>query len=107
MPFNSLDELRAAVDLMRSVFPIVRTYLCSIPIYPGVLWSFTAASTTIDPTQVTAEAIARRLQRNNYPTGWYTPAVHQAAFALPNYLSATLGRQTPDAPTALPVPISE
>jgi len=39
-----IDELRAAVALMRRVFPIVRTYLCSIPLYPGVLWSFTAAS---------------------------------------------------------------
>ncbi len=48
-PLVMLDELLAAVERMRRVFPIVKTYLCSIPIYPGVLWSFTAASTSLDP----------------------------------------------------------
>lgn len=105
-PLVMLDELKDAVNLMRRVFPIVRTYICSIPIYPGVLWSFTAASTTIDPSVVNPAAIAARLQANGQPTGWYTPAIHTAAFALPNFLAATLGMQSPHDPAALTVPIS-
>ena len=105
-PLVMLDELIDAVERMRAVFPIVKTYLCGIPIYPGVLWSFTAASNTIDPSNVDPARIAQRLQANGKPTGWYTPALHRAAFALPNYLAARLGMQTADDPSALPVPIS-
>jgi spermidine synthase len=105
-PLVMLDELQAAVTLMRRHFPLVATYLCNIPIYPGVLWSFTAASTTLHPAQVDPAAIRTRLQRNGAPTGWYRPAIHQAAFALPNFLAAQLEMQAPDDPSALPLPIS-
>lgn len=105
-PLVMLDELKAAVNLMRRVFPIVKTYICSIPIYPGVLWSFTAASTTIDPSKVDVSNIAARLAANGHPTGWYTPAMHRAAFALPNFLGAALEITNDDAPVALSLPIS-
>ena len=105
-PLVMLDELQAAVALMRRVFPIVRTYLCNIPLYPGVLWSFTAASTSLDPVAALPSTIAARLRANGQPTGWYTPAIHHAAFALPNYLGAALGMQTLDDAAALSVPIS-
>jgi spermidine synthase len=105
-PLVMLDELLAAVALMRRVFPVVRTYLTSIPLYPGVLWSYTAASVSRDPSVIDPAAVARRLRANGHPTGWYTPAIHQAAFALPNFLAAALNMQSPDDPTALAVPIS-
>jgi len=105
-PLVMLDELIAAAARLRAVFPIVKTYLCSIPLYPGVLWSFTAASASIDPSAVDPARIAARLRRNGAPTGWYTPAVHRAAFALPNFLAAALHQQTADDPTALSLPIS-
>lgn len=105
-PLVMLDELIAAANLMRRVFPLVKTYLCSIPLYPGVLWSFTAASCGCDPEAVAPAAIADRLRANNHPTGWYTPAIHRAAFALPNFLAAALEMQTADDPAPLPVPIS-
>ena len=106
-PLVMLDELTASVKLLRRIFPIVRTYLCSIPLYPGVLWSFTAASTTLDPGTVAPAAIAARLRANGHPTGWYTPAVHAAAFALPNFLTAALELTHPDDPPALSVPVSQ
>ncbi|HOS44290.1 MAG TPA: polyamine aminopropyltransferase, partial [Armatimonadota bacterium] len=105
-PLVMLDELKDAVALMRRVFPLVRTYLCAIPLYPGVLWSFTAASVNCDPSAVAPAAIAARLRANGAPTGWYTPAIHRAAFALPNFLAAALEMQSPDDPAALPLPIS-
>lgn len=105
-PLVMLDELRDAVSLMRGVFPIVKTYICSIPIYPGVLWSFSAASMSLDPSAVNPSSIAARLRANGQPTGWYTPALHRAAFALPNFLGAALGMQSPDDPAPHPVPIS-
>jgi len=105
-PLVMLEELQAAVRLLQRVFPIVKTYLCSIPIYPGVLWSFTAASMTIDPSLAAIDTIAARLRANGAPTGWYTPAIHQAAFALPAYLAAALEIRAPHDVATHPVPIS-
>jgi len=77
-PLLMRDELDAATDRMRSVFPIVKTYLGHVPSYPGVLWSWTAGSMTLDPS----------VPRRSPPAGlrYYTPDVHRAAFALPAYL---------------------
>ncbi|MEI7832338.1 MAG: polyamine aminopropyltransferase [bacterium] len=105
-PLVMLDELHVATTRLKEVFPIVRTYICNIPIYPGVMWSFTAASTTLDPTAVLQATIAQRLKANGQPTGWYTPAIHHAAFALPNFLGAILKTQETDDPAAFPVPVS-
>jgi spermidine synthase len=79
-PLLMRDELDAATSRMRSVFSIVGTYLGHVPSYPGVLWSWTAGSTTLDPG----------VPRRSAPTGlrYYTPEVHRAAFALPAYLQA-------------------
>jgi len=77
-PLLMRDELDAAAGRMRSVFPIVKTYLGHVPSYPGVLWSWTAGSAALDPS----------IPRRSPPAGlrYYTPDVHRAAFALPAYL---------------------
>ncbi|MFN8632635.1 MAG: polyamine aminopropyltransferase [Chloroflexota bacterium] len=78
-PLLMRDELDAAAARMRRVFPIVSTYLGHVPSYPGVLWSWTAGSKTLDPS----------VPRRTPPTGlrFYTPEVHRGAFALPPYLA--------------------
>jgi spermidine synthase len=77
-PLLMRDELDAAAGRMRSVFPIVKTYLGHVPSYPGVLWSWTAGSKSLDPS----------VPRRTPPPGlrFYTPEVHRGAFALPGYL---------------------
>jgi spermidine synthase len=77
-PLLMRDELDAAAERMRHVFPIVKTYLGHVPSYPGVLWSWTAGSSKLDPS----------VPRRTAPPGlrYYTPDVHRAAFALPPYL---------------------
>jgi spermidine synthase len=79
-PLLMREELDLAVQRMRSVFPIVATYLGHVPSYPGVLWSYTAASTSLDPSR----------PRREPPPGlrFYTPDVHRGAFALPPYLTS-------------------
>jgi spermidine synthase len=78
-PLLMRDELDAAASRIRGVFPIVGTYLGHVPSYPGVLWSWTAGSMTLDPS----------VPRRSAPRGlrYYTPDVHRAAFALPAYLA--------------------
>jgi spermidine synthase len=79
-PLLMRDELEAAAERMRRVFPIVSTYLGHVPSYPGVLWSWTAGSKALDPS----------VPRRTPPPGlrFYTPDVHRGAFALPPYLAS-------------------
>ncbi|HXF83436.1 MAG TPA: polyamine aminopropyltransferase [bacterium] len=60
---------------LRSVFPFVAPYWAAIPAYPGTLWTFTLA--TLDAPPPAPRALALPGLR------YYTPAVHQAAFAIP------------------------
>jgi spermidine synthase len=91
-PLLMRDELELAAERMRGVFPIVRTYLGHVPSYPGVLWSWTAGSKRLDPSQ----------PRREPPPGlrFYTPDVHWAAFALPPYLTANSQTGAADAAAA-------
>ena len=66
---------------LASIFPIVVTYWAAIPAYPGVLWSFTGGSRRSDPRALPVKHIADRLKA--IATRYYTPGMHEAAFALP------------------------
>lgn len=70
-------------------FRWVRTYLGTVPTYPGVLWTFTIGSQARDPAAVPPAEIADRLR--GIPTRYYTPAGHAALFALPPFLRDALG----------------
>ena len=93
-PLLMRDELDAAVSRMRTVFPIVGTYLGHVPSYPGVLWSWTAGSKTLDPS----------MPRRSPPPGlrYYTSDVHRAAFALPGYLAPSAPEGARDAAADAP-----
>lgn len=58
-------------------FPVCRVYWCTVPTYPGSLFTFTMGSLGPEPI-----VPIRRLPEAA-TTRWYTPRVHAAAFALP------------------------
>lgn len=89
-PLLMADELRRAVENIRQVFGLVRTYLAFVPSYPGVVWSFTLASKGRDPLDVPRGELLGRLQACSVQTAYYTPDVHFASFALPRFLAAGL-----------------
>jgi spermidine synthase len=83
-PFYNPDVvLGVAADVDRQ-FPVCRVYWCTVPTYPGSLFTFTAGSLGPDPMRP-----CRRLAPG-VQTRWYTPAVHRAAFALPPFLAQLL-----------------
>lgn len=94
-----LPAQTAATHLhLRSVLPIVRTYLTHVQSYDG-WWSFTVASWTTDPAAVDTEVLAQRMrERGIDQCRYYSPEVHRAAFELPVFLrrylqdSIALGR---------------
>lgn len=76
-------EISALVthDLVNT-FPICRLYWCTVPTYPGSLFTFTAGSRVHD-------LMSPRFSID-WPTRWYTPKIHQLAFALPPLMSQHL-----------------
>jgi spermidine synthase len=69
---------------LRALFPVVRTYLATVPTYPAVLWSFTVGSLGLDPLEISPDEIARRTR--GFHLQYYGPARHQAAFDLPPFV---------------------
>ena len=52
--------------------------------------AFSWASADKAPRQVTRETLEARFRAANLGTGYYTPDIHRAAFALPPYVLSML-----------------
>lgn len=78
-PFYNMDLIKRIYAIWQQIFPVVRIYQAVVPTYPGGLWTFTLGSKKYDPLAVRGEVVE---------TGrYYSLAVHQAAFVLPNFVS--------------------
>lgn len=86
-PLLMATQTAATYLNLRSVFPTVRLYLGTVPAYPGVVWTFTIAAKGTLPDR---DEIERRFRDRALDTRYYTPQVHEAAFALPAYLDRFL-----------------
>ncbi len=87
------EVIRRAVRGLGEVFPHVATYAAHIPTYPGGLWTFTAASPSLDLRQVPAAVLEARMRERGIKTRYYTPQLHHAAFVLPAFLARIAGGQ--------------
>jgi spermidine synthase len=83
-PFYNQLTLQRTVKNLRRLFPIVRTYLMSIPLYPCGIWSFTIASKKHDPL------LADRSKLKHKDTKYITPEIFLASFTLPKYIENLL-----------------
>lgn len=70
---------------IKASFPITRMYLCYIPTYPCGMWSFTLGSKKYDPLEVDPSQIIDLDYR------YYTPELHHASFALPQFIKELIG----------------
>jgi len=83
-PFFNGDLIKRAFGAVRSIYPISRLYLASIPTYPSGLWSFSLGSKSVDPLDV-------RPRLDGIKTRYYTAGVHKAAFELPAFVRELVG----------------
>lgn len=88
-PLYQQDVVRMVRRHMAPHFAHVRTYLGTVPTYPGVLWTFTIGSQVRDPLILTEADIAARLQ--GIATRYYTAVAHAGLFRLPPFLKTELG----------------
>ncbi len=85
-PLTQPREWIATVSAFKRAFPLVHPYLSSVPIYPGVLWSWVTGSDALDPSAIDDITVAARLAAFPEELKIYNPAWHRAAFALPTFV---------------------
>lgn len=78
-PLLHLELIRRMAAGMREAFGRAALYLTPVPTYPSGLWSFLAASRTCDVSRP-------RPDLPEFPTRYYTPEIHRAAFCLPPFV---------------------
>lgn len=66
-----------------SLFPVVKVYQAHIPTYPSGHWLFGFCSMKYDPVK---DHDAKTWEARGIPTRYYNSALHEGAFALPNYV---------------------
>lgn len=86
VPFLQGAELRKAMNGLRKQFSDVTSYIICVPTYVG--GHMTLGWSSDDPAlrQVDLQTLERRFNAAGIETRYYNPAVHIAAFALPNYI---------------------
>lgn len=89
-PVYQLQQVRALYQALKQVFALVRLMLVPIPSYGG-LWVLALASNGADPAGLDAIKIKQRLrERGISGLNYYNGAMHQALFALPEFLRTAL-----------------
>jgi spermidine synthase len=79
-PHYDSDIIRNVQHRLKKLFKEVDLYLAFMPIYPSGMWSFSYASKKYDPR------VIRNTKSKIKKFSYYTPEVHKAAFALPQFV---------------------
>jgi len=91
VPFLQPDELVASVGHFRKLFKDAGCYVAAIPTYVGGHMAMGWASDNKKLRQVSAKTLAERYKKaGRFSTQYWTPQVHQAAFALPRFIAEHL-----------------
>ncbi|BBB90032.1 MAG TPA: polyamine aminopropyltransferase [Methylomusa anaerophila] len=80
-PFYHQELVKRLHQDISSLFPIIRLYLASIPLYPGGLHCFTIGSKQYDPTEADVSRIPA-----TFGTRYHNVNIQKSCFALPNFV---------------------
>jgi spermidine synthase len=87
LPFLQASELKQSVTYFRDLFDDAYAYLATTPTYFGGPMSYGWATDDEDYRHLKRGKIKRRYEKAGaFPTRYWRPDVHVAAFALPNYV---------------------
>jgi spermidine synthase len=87
-PLLMRSDFVRIVKTLQGVFPRVHPYFGPVAIYPSGAWSWTFASSTVDPLSPRPE----RLAQIEPACRQYNRDIHLGAFALPSDLRRLLAR---------------
>jgi spermidine synthase len=93
VPFLQPDELVASVGHFARLFADAGCYVAAVPTYVGGHMAMGWASDEATLRALTPEAIAQRYRAaGQFPTRYWTPDIHCAAFALPRFIAEHVER---------------
>ena len=91
-PFFHGQAFAGHLRSLEEVFAVVRPYFVHIPLY-GANWGMACASQSTDPTKVSPGTVDDRIRKRGIShLNYYNGDMHQAGFALPNYVRELIGR---------------
>jgi len=102
LPFLFPEHLAETSAIFASLFKATSPYLCTQPCYFGGPFALNWASDDAELLEVPEPTLARRMGKRGIAARYYTPAVHRAAFALPEYVQAAIRADAPAKPAAQP-----
>jgi spermidine synthase len=95
VPFFQSDELTAGIRKLRSLFADGYCYVAAIPTYVGGHMAMSWATDDVKLRHASVKTIAARYDRaGRFPTRYWTPEVHVAAFALPRFIADKVAKAT-------------
>jgi spermidine synthase len=96
VPVLQSGELTTTVRRFRRLFKDAVCYVAAIPTYVGGHMAMGFASDDRRHRQSSERAIAARYKKaGRFPTKYWTPAVHKAAFALPRFIQDLVDKAKP------------
>lgn len=90
VPFFQQDELINTYQRMGKNFTDTGFYSAAIPTYYGGVMTFAWGSDNSELRNIPLATLQQRFAQAGFKTRYYNPEIHQAAFALPQYLIDTL-----------------
>ena len=94
VPFFQPDELVSSVRSLAGLFADASCYLAAVPTYVGGSMAFGWATDEVAHRAVALATLEERFAAAGLATRYYTPAVHQASFALPRFIADLVERAT-------------
>jgi spermidine synthase len=86
LPFLLPGYLAATTGMLADLYSRVAPYLCTQPCYFGGPFALNLACDDAGLIEVSTATLARRWRKRGIATRYWTPGVHAAAFALPDYV---------------------
>jgi len=93
VPFLQPQHFAGTLQNLAGTFPISSCYLLAAPSYFGGHLALGWASESLAPQGVAVSLLRERHAAAGIKTRYYTPEVHQAAFALPAYIQELIGKR--------------
>jgi spermidine synthase len=93
VPFFQRNELTATIAKYRRLFAVATCYVAAIPTYVGGHMAISFATDDRRLAQTPARTLAARYRKvGSFPTKYWTPEVHAAAFALPRFIAEKVAK---------------
>lgn len=95
-PFLQLDEVKTTAKNIQGLFADWHFYHAAVPTYIGGSMTFAWAAKNRRLRQLPIDTLRKRFAGSGVVTRYYNADIHQAGFALPQYVLQAVGKSTND-----------